>query len=90
MANLCEPTKEFDAAMRAHRLHHNGDGVLSWCVGNVVGQYDVVGNVRPNKPRHRAEAKIDSAVAVIMALGRMVNTPDATSIYEARGLMVLG
>ena len=91
MANMSEPTKEFDAAMRARRLHHNGNGVLSWCVGNCVGQYDVVGNVRPNKPRHRIDAKIDAAVAVIMALGRMVTTPGVgTSIYETRGLTVIG
>jgi phage terminase large subunit-like protein len=91
MSNLSEPTKEFDAAMRARRLHHNGNGVLGWCVGNCVGQYDAVGNVRPNKPRHRNEAKIDAAVAVIMALGRMVTTSDdGPSIYETRGLTVIG
>jgi phage terminase large subunit-like protein len=89
MANMSEPTKEFDAAVRSHRLHHDGNGVLTWCVGNVVGQYDVVGNVRPNKPRHRLDAKIDSAVAVIMALGRIVGTADATSVYETRGLLTI-
>lgn len=89
MANMSEPTKEFDAAMRSHRLHHDGNGVLTWCVGNVVGQYDVVGNVRPNKPRHRLDAKIDSAVAVIMALGRIVGTESTTSVYETRGLLML-
>lgn len=90
MANMSEPTKEFDAATRSGRLHHDGNGVLTWCVGNVVGQYDVVGNVRPNKPRTRIDAKIDAAVAVIMALGRMVGTPDGTSVYESRGLLTLG
>lgn len=90
MANMSEATKEFDAAMRSGRLHHDGNGVLTWCVGNVVGQHDVVGNVRPNKPRHRLDAKIDAAVAVIMALSREVGTADATSIYESRGLLTLG
>lgn len=89
MANMSEPTKEFDAAMRARRVRHAGDGVLTWCVGNVVGQHDVVGNVRPNKPRNRIEAKIDAAVAVIMALGRLVTTLNATSVYESRGLLML-
>lgn len=89
MANMSEPTKEFDGAMRSHRLHHDGNGVLAWCVGNVVGQYDVVGNVRPNKPRHRLDAKIDSAVAVIMALGRIVGTDTSGSVYETRGLVTL-
>lgn len=90
MANMSEATKEFDGAMRSHRLHHDGNGVLAWCVGNVVGQYDVVGNVRPNKPRSRIEAKIDAAVAVIMAMGRTVGAGDTTSVYESRGLLTLG
>jgi phage terminase large subunit-like protein len=89
MANMSEPTKEFDAAMRAKRVHHAGDGVLTWCIGNVVGQHDVVGNVRPNKPRTRIEAKIDAAVAVIMALGRVVTTQSARSVYEDRGLLMI-
>jgi phage terminase large subunit-like protein len=90
MQNLSEPTKEFDAAMRSGRLRHCGDGVLAWCVGNVVGKYDPVGNVRPNKSPTKQEAKIDSAVAAIMAVGRMLFAVDATSMYESRGLTVLG
>jgi len=89
MQNMSEPTKEFDAAMRSGRLRHDGNGVLAWCVGNVVGQYDVVGNVRPNKPRNRVDAKIDSAVAVIMAVGQLFGTTDGTSVYESRGLVTL-
>ena len=59
-------------------------------MGNVVGQYDVVGNVRPNKPRTRLDAKIDPAVAIIMALGRIVGSESSTSVYESRGLLIVG
>ena len=90
MSALSEPTKEFDAAMRSHRLHHDGNGVLGWCVGNCVGQFDTSQNVKPNKPRNRAEAKIDAAMAVIMALGYLVRAPDTTSVYESRGLAFIG
>jgi phage terminase large subunit-like protein len=29
---------ELDAAMRAGRLRHDGNPVLTWCIGNVVGK----------------------------------------------------
>ncbi len=59
---------ELDAAMRAGRLRHDGDPVLEWCVGNVVGRPDRRGNLYPAK--QRPEQKIDAAVALMMALGR--------------------
>jgi phage terminase large subunit-like protein len=65
--NLSEPTKELDGAMRAVRIRHDGNPVLAWCLGNVVGHYDARGNVYPRKAR--PEQKIDAAVALIMALG---------------------
>jgi phage terminase large subunit-like protein len=30
--NLPEPTKELDRAMRAGRIHHDGNPVLAWCL----------------------------------------------------------
>ncbi len=59
---------ELDAAMRAGRLRHDGDPVLEWCVGNVVGRPDRRGNLYPAK--QRPEQKIDAAVALMMAVGR--------------------
>ena len=41
--NFSEPTKELDAAMRAGRIEHDGNPVLEWCLGNVVGRYDARG-----------------------------------------------
>jgi phage terminase large subunit-like protein len=66
--NFSEPTKELDAALRAHRIAHDGNPVLEWCVGNVVGRYDARANVYPRKAR--PEQKIDAAVALIMAIAR--------------------
>jgi phage terminase large subunit-like protein len=68
--NFSEPTKELDAAIRSGRLKHDGNPVLEWCVGNVVGRYDARANVYPRK--QRPEQKIDAAVALIMALGRAI------------------
>ena len=70
-ANLSEPTKELGAAMQASRIRHDGNPVLEWCIGNVVGHLDARGNVYPRKAR--PEQKIDAAVALIMALGRTIS-----------------
>ncbi|HSR78748.1 MAG TPA: terminase TerL endonuclease subunit [Xanthobacteraceae bacterium] len=84
--NFSEPTKELDAAMRAGRLRHDGNGPLTWCVSNVVGHYDARSNVFPRKAR--PENKIDGAVALIMAIARVMTSP-GPSVYEGRGLLTL-
>lgn len=59
--------------MRAGRLHHAGNHVLTWCIGDVVGKADRRGNLYPTKSR--PDQKIDAAVALMMAVGRaMVKT----------------
>ncbi len=65
--NLSPAIIELDAAMRAGRIHHDGNPVLGWCIGNVVGQEDRRGNLFPTKQR---DGKIDAAVALLMAIGR--------------------
>jgi phage terminase large subunit-like protein len=88
VANFSEPTKELDAIMRKQELQHDGNPVLSWMIGNVVGHYDAKENVYPRK--ERPENKIDGAVALIMALGlRMKNEAAGPSVYEQRGLIDL-
>jgi phage terminase large subunit-like protein len=56
--------------MRAGRLRHDGNPVLEWCIGNIVGRYDVRSNVYPEKAR--PEQKIDAAVALIMGIARCI------------------
>jgi phage terminase large subunit-like protein len=68
VANFSEPTKQLDALMRSGRIAHDGNPVLAWMIGNVVGHYDAKENVYPRK--ERPENKIDGAVALIMAIGR--------------------
>ncbi|OOH89529.1 terminase [Pasteurellaceae bacterium 15-036681] len=75
--NLSDPMKELEAAIEAGRFHHDGNPIMTWCIGNVVGK-SAVGNddiVRPIK--EIPENKIDGAVALMMAIGRlMLNTDD--------------
>jgi hypothetical protein len=47
---------------------HDGNPVLAWCVGDVVGRPDRRGDLYPAK--QRPERKTDAAVALMMAVGR--------------------
>jgi phage terminase large subunit-like protein len=83
--NFSEPTKELDAAMRSGRISHDGNGPLTWCIGNVVGHYDARGNVYPRRPR--PENKIDAAIALIMGIARCM-TDEGPSVYTpTRGII---
>ena len=86
--NFSEPTKTLDALMRERRIHHTGDPVLSWCIGNVVGHYDARNNVYPR--RESAEKKIDCAIATIIALGVQIGSERGGGgyIYTDRDLLV--
>ena len=72
---------ELDAAVRAGRLRHDGDPVLEWCLGNVVGKADRRGNLYPAK--QRPEQKIDAAVALMMAVGRAPASDDGAEDITA-------
>lgn len=88
VSNFSEPTKELDALMRKQTIRHDGNPVLAWMLGNVVGHYDAKDNVYPRK--ERPENKIDGAVALIMALGlRMKGEASGPSVYETRGFLAL-
>lgn len=75
--NFSEPMKELDALMRSGRIAHGGCPVMEWQINNVVAQLDAKDNVYPRKPR--VEAKIDSPVALIAALG-VTMTHDAAEV----------
>jgi phage terminase large subunit-like protein len=67
MVSMAEPTAQFLKHVVAHTLHHNGNPLLTWNVGNLQARTDVSGNTAPKKGS-RAE-KIDAAFALILALG---------------------
>ena len=68
VANLSDPMKQFQALVLDHRLHFNGDPVLTWMVSNVVCHVDVKENIYPRTGA--PENKIDGVVSGIMALSR--------------------
>lgn len=70
--NMSTPMKELEAAIESGRFHHDGNQIMTWCMGNVIGKH-LPGNddiVRPIKQGN--DNKIDGAVATIMAVGRVM------------------
>ncbi|MBM5459231.1 terminase large subunit [Pseudomonas sp. P66] len=70
--NMSDGMKELEAAIEAGRFHHDGNPIMTWCIGNVIGKH-LPGNddvVRPIKQGE--DNKIDGAVALIMAIGRVL------------------
>uniref|UniRef100_UPI00038A3AED terminase TerL endonuclease subunit n=1 Tax=Photorhabdus temperata TaxID=574560 RepID=UPI00038A3AED len=90
--NMSDPMKELEAAIEAGRFHHDGNPIMTWCMGNVVGKY-LPGNddvVRPIK--EQSENKIDGAVALMMAIGRAMlndNEENLSDVLAKRGLRSL-
>lgn len=90
VANFSEATKYLGVLINEGRIHHNGDPVASWQVGNVVGHYDAKDNVFPRK--EKPDQKIDYAVALIMALSLWLRREDIYTLNDAleeEGLLVL-
>lgn len=74
--NMSDPMKELEAAIASGRFHHDGNPIMTWCIGNVIGK-TLPGNddvVRPIKQGN--DNKIDGAVALIMAVGQVMQSID--------------
>lgn len=83
--SLSAPMKELDVLIAEGRLHHEGNPVLGWMIGNVTAHEDANENVFPCKDD--SENKIDGAVASIMALGRLMTAAPKKSVYATRGVL---
>lgn len=88
VSNFSEPTKELESLMRTGKIRHEGNPIMSWMIGNVVGHYDAKDNVYPRKERQ--ENKIDGAVALIMSLGlKLKGEVQSGSYLSTNDLMIL-
>ena len=87
---LSEPMKQLEALIADGCIHHDGNPVMTWMMGNLVAHEDKNENLFPNK--ERSESKIDGAVALITGLSRAVVIAAIAprSIYSTRGLRTLG
>lgn len=72
---LGEPCNVLEKAVKSGTLDHSGDPVLAWCLENVEVKTDDNGNIRPVKPSHGSQKKIDAVSALLNAIQRMVAAP---------------
>jgi phage terminase large subunit-like protein len=79
--NLSPALKEMHSLVLSGRLHHNGNPVMRWMVGNVTAREDANENVFPRKDR--PEAYIDGVSATLNAIGRAMagQAPDDGGSY---------
>lgn len=84
--NLSSPTRMWESAVVSHKLHHDGNPVLTWAMSNVVVDKDANGNFRPSKKR--SVERIDPVVAGIIALSAsLADDSLAKHVYEKRGIV---
>lgn len=75
--NMSDGMKELEAAINSGRFHHDGNPVMTDSVMNVVAKY-LPGNDDVMRPiKEHTDSKIDGAVALIMAIGRVMAGAEA-------------
>jgi len=75
--NMSDGMKELEAAINSGRFHHDGNPVMTDSVMNVVAKY-LPGNDDVMRPiKEHPDSKIDGAVALIMAIGRVMAGAEA-------------
>lgn len=77
--NFSLPMKELESAIKAGRLHHDGNPLLTWMASNVVAKLDAKDNIYPRK--EKPEQKIDGIVATIMGVARAISGEVATTSF---------
>lgn len=87
--SMSAPSKEFEKWIIGRRIAHGGNPVLEWMASNVTIEKDAAGNIKPSKAK--SIEKIDGIVATIMAMGRLIVTPDGenSSVYASRGIQTI-
>ena len=87
-ASMSEPAKQLEGIVKSGLLNHENNPVARWMAMNAMVKTDPAGNIKPDK--ESSKNKIDGIVALTMAIGRYIVTPDDTgSVYEERGFIVL-
>ena len=85
---LAAPTMEAERLIVGHLLRHNGNPVMKWMVDNCSTTRDSTGNVKID--RRSRNAKVDGVSAMIDALWVKLKNPVLGSVYEDRGILMVG
>lgn len=73
------PMMHLERMVNSHQIVHDGNGLLRFCMNNLVAKEDSIGRLYPD--RTKSKDKIDLVVALLMALYRAVSC-DASGEYE--------
>lgn len=76
-AAMTAPTKELQKLLLERKVQHGGNPVLRWMAANVAVEQDPAGNLKPSKAK--STERIDGIVALIMAIGQAMTSPDQPS-----------
>jgi len=78
-ASMGQPSRDFEAMVRAQRIVHMAHPVMDWMIGNVAVDIDPAGFPKPHKGK--STERIDGVVCGIMSLGRaMLAEADASTV----------
>lgn len=87
---MSAPMKRFKELVISKRIRHNGHPVLRFCVDCLTAKSDGNDGVRPVKPeRSTSEKRIDGAVGILNALSREM-LDKGESVYNRRGVRIIG
>ncbi|GAH61238.1 unnamed protein product, partial [marine sediment metagenome] len=87
-ASMSAPSKELERLIIEGGLRHGGHPVLRSMASVIAVKLDEVENIKPSKKS--STERIDGVVALIMAIGRMIVSPEEqASVYETRGVLVV-
>ena len=82
--HLSEPIKNFRYKVKEKKIHHDGNPVLTWAVGNAVLRVGPSGNVLLDKTK--SKFKIDPITAAIISHYRAMVHGKEHHIYNERGM----
>lgn len=68
-ASMSAPTRMLSVLTLGQKIRHGGNPPLALHVSNLQVRQDDAGNLKPTKSNSNSNARIDSAVSLIMALG---------------------
>ncbi len=82
-ASMSAPTKLLEMLVLGGKIRHGGNPALAHQVSNMQVRTDDAGNIKPSKQHSHSTARIDAAVALIMALGiASAETPPADTVPD--------
>lgn len=88
MAGMSAGMGELERLFRAKEISHNENPLGRWCFGNIRIATDGNENTKPMK--NKSIDRIDPIVALIDAASGAVKLEQKKSIYEYRGMRILG